>query len=113
MLSLIGPVVHRHRMDISPPFDTFVPRFSGIYPMSGHSNFRITTYGVPVFNGTNPAYSVIKRESPAEFGFLIKTRSHNSVLYEKTVNVFGNLSGTVKSIAVDYEHMNLTVIILF
>ncbi|EFO19706.1 hypothetical protein LOAG_08786 [Loa loa] len=74
LLSLIGPIVHRQRMNLSLPFDTFVSCSNDHYPASGHNNLRLTTRGILSFNGSNPAYNVIRRNSPAEFAIIMRSK---------------------------------------
>lgn len=74
LLSLIGPIVHRKQISISPPFKTFLSRSSTPYPASGHSILRTSYHGIPLFNGSNPAYAAFRRDSPAEFALLLYNR---------------------------------------
>ncbi|KAM3724819.1 Patched domain-containing protein [Dirofilaria immitis] len=108
LLSLIGPIIHRQRMNLSLPFDTFVSYSNDYYPTSGHSNLRVTTRSIPSFNGSNPAYNVIRRNSPAEFAIIMQSKGYGSVVTENSMNSFTKLSHSVKSIIINYERMNLT-----
>uniref|UniRef100_A0A0R3RK41 OppC_N domain-containing protein n=1 Tax=Elaeophora elaphi TaxID=1147741 RepID=A0A0R3RK41_9BILA len=109
LLSLIGPIVHHERMNLSLPFDTFVSCLNDRYPATGHSNLRVTTRGILSFNGSNPAYNVIRRNSPAEFAVIMRSKGYGSIVTENSLNSFGKLSHSIKSIVVNYERMNLTV----
>ncbi|CAG9538881.1 unnamed protein product [Cercopithifilaria johnstoni] len=74
LLSLVGPIVYRQRINLTLPFDTFVSCFNDRYPATGHSNLRITTHSILSFNGSNPAYNIIKRNSPAEFAVIMRSK---------------------------------------
>uniref|UniRef100_A0A1I8EWV4 Uncharacterized protein n=1 Tax=Wuchereria bancrofti TaxID=6293 RepID=A0A1I8EWV4_WUCBA len=74
LLSLIGPIVHRKRLNLSLPFETFVSCFNDHYPASGHNNLRVATRGMLSFNGSNQAYNVIRRNSPAEFAIIMRSK---------------------------------------
>ncbi|VDN90265.1 unnamed protein product [Brugia pahangi] len=119
LLSLIGPIVHRERLNLSLPFETFVSCSNDHYPVSGHNNLRVATRGMLSFNGSNQAYNVIRRNSPAEFAIIMRSnlfkvllfRGYSSIVSENSINTFGKLSNSVKSIVVTYERINLTVIL--
>uniref|UniRef100_A0A915Q1C6 SSD domain-containing protein n=1 Tax=Setaria digitata TaxID=48799 RepID=A0A915Q1C6_9BILA len=108
LLSLVGPIVHRERLNLSLPIDTFVSCLNDQYPASGHSNLRMTTRGILAFNGSNPAYNVVRRNSPAEFAIIMRSKNYGSAIAENSLNSFRKLSRSVKSIVVSYERMNLT-----
>ncbi|VDN08533.1 unnamed protein product [Thelazia callipaeda] len=108
LLSLIGPVMHRERMKLLPPFDTFVFCNSAHYPASGHSNLRAITRTDPIFNGSNPAYSVIRRDSPSEFSIIMHSKNYDSIILDEPINLFAKLDQSVKTIVVNYERTNLT-----
>ncbi|VDM93322.1 unnamed protein product, partial [Litomosoides sigmodontis] len=99
---------HLERLSLSLPFDTFVSCFNDRYPATGHSNLRVPTRGIPSFNGSNPAYNVIRRNSPAEFAVIMRSKGYSSIVTENSMNSFGKLSHSIKSIVVNYERMNLT-----
>ncbi|VIO90854.1 Uncharacterized protein BM_BM4054 [Brugia malayi] len=108
LLSLIGPIVHRERLNLSLPFETFVSCFNDHYPASGHNNLRVATRGMLSFNGSNQAYNAIRRNSPAEFAIIMRSKGYSSIISENSINTFGKLSNSVKSIVVTYERINLT-----
>ncbi|VDO64675.1 unnamed protein product [Onchocerca flexuosa] len=109
LLSLIGPIVHRRRINFSLPFQTFVSYSNDHYPATGHSNLRVPSRGILSFNGSNPAYNVVRRNSPAEFAVIMQSKGYGSVVTENSMESFKKLSRSVKSIVINYERTNLTV----
>ncbi|VDM38024.1 unnamed protein product, partial [Toxocara canis] len=74
LLSLTGLLAHRENLRFMPPFDSFLSRSSGTEPSSGFTNLRLKQPTAPRFNGSNAAYSVLRRNSPSEFAVLLKAR---------------------------------------
>lgn len=74
LLSLIGPIIHWKSLKFTVPFDSFISRFSTAFPSSGHTDLHVKPNMVSDFNGTNPIFNSVKRNSFADFGFILKTR---------------------------------------
>uniref|UniRef100_A0A0M3J3T0 Ovule protein n=1 Tax=Anisakis simplex TaxID=6269 RepID=A0A0M3J3T0_ANISI len=74
LFSLIGPLVHYDNLRFSPPFESFFEPSMNRLPSSSVNNPRLKQLSSSRFNVTNPSYATLHRNSPSQFGILIKTR---------------------------------------